>query len=109
MFCPKCKSEYREGYTTCTDCQVPLVETLRQEEDKNPPGTRNEHTDFELIYTTYKFSDVALIKSVFESEGITYFIQGEDLGVAPGGLPARVLVMTEQVEEAKQLLKDYLL
>jgi hypothetical protein len=28
MFCPVCKSEYRQGFTECSDCGVPLVETL---------------------------------------------------------------------------------
>jgi hypothetical protein len=28
MFCPVCKSEYRPGFTECSDCGVPLVETL---------------------------------------------------------------------------------
>lgn len=27
-FCPKCKSEYREGFTMCADCKVPLVASL---------------------------------------------------------------------------------
>lgn len=31
MFCPSCGGEYREGFTTCADCEVPLVESL-------PPG-----------------------------------------------------------------------
>lgn len=28
MWCPKCKSEYRPGFTVCTDCGTPLVEKL---------------------------------------------------------------------------------
>jgi hypothetical protein len=28
MFCPSCGGEYREGFTTCADCEVPLVESL---------------------------------------------------------------------------------
>lgn len=31
MFCPSCGGEYREGFTTCADCEIPLVESL-------PPG-----------------------------------------------------------------------
>lgn len=28
MYCTSCRSEYREGYTECADCKVPLVESL---------------------------------------------------------------------------------
>lgn len=27
-FCPNCRAEYREGFTACKDCHVPLVDTL---------------------------------------------------------------------------------
>ena len=40
-WCPKCKSEYREGITTCVDCKVELVDDLQsvkevEEESTNP-------------------------------------------------------------------------
>ncbi|MEO8196296.1 MAG: hypothetical protein ABI689_06200 [Thermoanaerobaculia bacterium] len=28
MICPNCHAEYREGFTTCADCEIPLVEDL---------------------------------------------------------------------------------
>ena len=30
-FCPKCRIEFREGFTECSDCGVPLVDTLPAE------------------------------------------------------------------------------
>src|SRR5262245_48444800 len=27
MVCPQCNSEYRDGFTTCGTCQVPLIPT----------------------------------------------------------------------------------
>jgi hypothetical protein len=37
MFCPKCKAEYRFGFTHCADCDVDLVESLDAPTDR-PPG-----------------------------------------------------------------------
>lgn len=34
-WCPKCKYEYKEGYTMCADCNVALVDELPSEEDNN--------------------------------------------------------------------------
>ena len=28
LWCPKCKCEYRTGFTTCSDCGCELVEVL---------------------------------------------------------------------------------
>jgi hypothetical protein len=32
MFCPLCTAEYREGFTVCNDCRVPLVQNLNSPE-----------------------------------------------------------------------------
>ncbi|MBR1692731.1 MAG: hypothetical protein IJ711_08160, partial [Lachnospiraceae bacterium] len=29
-WCPICKNEYKEGYTTCADCKVALVDSLEE-------------------------------------------------------------------------------
>jgi hypothetical protein len=35
MFCPKCKAEFREGFTSCADCNVNLVEDLPEFEEES--------------------------------------------------------------------------
>ena len=35
MFCPECKSEYRAGFTHCSDCDVDLVERLPENDNSN--------------------------------------------------------------------------
>jgi len=32
MFCPKCRSEYREGYYRCAVCNIDLVDELSPEQ-----------------------------------------------------------------------------
>lgn len=31
-FCPKCKNEYRKGFTECHECKIPLVDSLEEAE-----------------------------------------------------------------------------
>jgi hypothetical protein len=94
MFCPKCKSEYREGVVVCRDCNVPLV-FERQREPK--PGFVN----YQEILSTNNAADIAIIKSLFDSEGIVYYFLGEHFA-----FPIRLMVNKDQVEEARGLLKD---
>lgn len=35
MFCPVCESEYRQGFTACSDCGAPLVARL-ESDDEDP-------------------------------------------------------------------------
>jgi len=45
-YCPKCKDEFREGFTACNTCEIPLVDQLPPDE---PPGEPEEARDFEMI------------------------------------------------------------
>ena len=102
MFCPKCRSEYREGFYTCADCGVDLVDALLQE-----PEIELEFIDFEEILATYNPADIAFIKSMLEPENITYFFKGEHfLYLRPLADPVRLMVRKDQAEMAKEILAD---
>ena len=100
MFCPKCRAEYREGFHTCSDCNVELVDEL-------PPLPEPEFVDFAEILATYNPADVVFLKSLLESEGIQYFFKGEHfMYMRPLADPVRLMVRQDQVEEAIELIKD---
>ena len=95
MYCPKCKAEYVEGVPVCADCGIALTPELPTE----PPL---EPADYEEIPEVLNAGDVAIIKSLFDSESIDYYIEGE---FSPYGIH-RLMVLKEQMEEAKEILKD---
>jgi hypothetical protein len=100
MFCPECRAEYREGFKVCADCNVNLVDEL-------PPEREPEFFDFKEVLATYNPADVAFLKSLLESEGIQYFFKGENfMYVRPLADPVRLMVRTDQADEAIELLKN---
>ena len=98
MFCPQCRTEYREGFDTCTDCGVSLVSEL-------PPEPAPEYLEFEEILISLSGSDISLIKSLLESEGITYYFRGESsYSFAP---PTRLMVQKDRANEARAILNGF--
>lgn len=99
MFCLKCKSEYNEGIKRCESCNVDLVEKLIEKEHPN-------HTFVEIL-STFNPSDIALIKSILENEGINYYIDGDHFfAYRPCAIAARLMVQDDQVEIVLELIKD---
>lgn len=98
MFCPKCKDEYREGFTQCANCHISLVPELPVEEEY-------KNSDFTEIYITTDKGQIAFIKSILESEDIPYFIDNETLNVFYA-TPSKVMVPKKYIEKAKDILKD---
>jgi len=101
MYCPNCRAEYREGFNVCADCNIDLVDALPEEAAFEP-----EFVDFKEVLTTYNPADVAFLKSILDSEGIQYFFKGENfMYTRPLADPARLMVRSDQAEEAVNLLK----
>lgn len=100
MWCPKCKAEYREGFTMCSRCEVDLVKELPQE-------PKPEYVEFKEVLTTFNPADIAMIQSLLEGEGVNYYIDGENfLNMRPLAIPARLMVQKDHIEDAKNILKD---
>lgn len=105
MFCPKCKAEYRAGFTRCADCGENLVEQLPSEE----PPVRDKHADnAELvqILTTSDMTDVITIKSILDSVGIEYLLRGEQMMYIDPYDPVILYVRQEEAENVMAMLKD---
>lgn len=112
MYCPECRSEYREGFSRCADCEVALVETL-------PPLESIPHPDLHLV-TILEAGDPSLIavaESLLQEEGIPYTKSNEQLqdlfalgrlgaGFNPVVGPIRLQVPEEHAEAALQILED---
>ncbi len=45
MWCPNCKSEYREGFTVCADCGAALVANLREKPAFQPAYLTTTHEE----------------------------------------------------------------
>ena len=73
MVCPECGSEYRDGYTNCADCAVPLVEPQ--------PETDPGEPEAELV-KVFEGGDAAvlpLVESLLNDAKIEFLVKGEVL------------------------------
>ncbi|MFH0913200.1 MAG: DUF2007 domain-containing protein [Candidatus Omnitrophota bacterium] len=74
---------------------------------KNKPDYK-----FVKIYSTPNQGEIAIIKSILDSQGIPYYIKGENFGTLYGpanGLSSMdVMIRDERLEEAGELLKEFI-
>lgn len=101
MYCPNCRSEYREGFTHCSDCDVDLVAAL-------PPDKRSHDVNPVKVYETGDASIIPLVQSLLEDAGIEYevlntarqYVTNSQLGYAEFWVPE------DRAEEARAVLAE---
>ena len=76
MFCPKCKAEYRDGFTQCADCDVELVRRLN---DAAVPSNSPKLPDGpELLWTGTDAGLAAHVESALDSAKISHHQRTRD-------------------------------
>jgi hypothetical protein len=92
MFCPKCGTEYRKGFTTCADCEVPLVSEaplklppvnkpkniFRQLDDKLISFVRGHFPDPTEKKDIKPHSIITVIAIFFSTSSLSPFFWSED-------------------------------
>ena len=111
MFCPKCKAEYREGFSRCADCDIDLVPELSPEPETSPgPKTSVEYIDFVKIITYSSRHEAELAKGFLSVNGINAVVFGDDYGGIQPALSfstgVQLLVKEEDAEKARRKLHD---
>ena len=111
LYCPSCRAEYRPGFTQCADCSVDLVYELPEEQPRENRPFSTDHdpnADLVAVYSTYKPTDVMLIKSLLNAEEIIYNFQGEHFkGSGVFVVPAMLFVTKADAERVTEMLKDH--
>ena len=110
MYCPKCKSEYIEGYTHCKKCDVDLVDELPEE-----PCKREEAPSVEPVKIRYAPNaiDAEMTMDLLRQNGIPCFRQhreaGEYLSISMGFsvFGEDIYVDRKNAQAALDLLNDW--
>jgi len=70
--------------------------------------TSSDFVQYKELLSTYNLADIALIESLLDSGKIIYFMQNDEFNTLTfSPQPVRVMVNTDQIDEAKKLLEDF--
>ena len=105
MHCPRCGCEYRDGFSECADCRVPLLAGTP------PQKTADPALGLVVVLETNDGFQLALVKGLLEDAGIPFFILGQITTLVTdvdGFLKkwVRVQVPRDREAEARELLEE---
>lgn len=99
-FCPKCKSEYREGFDTCSDCNVDLVAELT---DVPADG------ELVVVGTFLAAGEAEMGKIKLGSQGIDSVVMGSITSECVpmfGIAEVRLMTRAEDADRANKILSE---
>jgi hypothetical protein len=110
MYCPQCGVEYRDGFTECSDCRVPLLTGTPPPEPADPSDPT---LGLVVVLETNDRVQLALAQGLLEDAGIPFFALGQIAMLVQDVDPflhkrIRVQVPRDREAEARELLEPLL-
>ena len=103
MICPECETEYREGFTRCSDCDVALVAALAM--PALVPLTVESSPDF--VGALIEALEAAHVPYVIEAGTALRVLDGEEDDLdRPDPWGARIWVTAAKRDEAAEILAN---
>jgi Putative prokaryotic signal transducing protein len=107
MYCPQCGTEFREGFTECSDCHVPLAAGAPP---PDPPSAFDPSLDLVEVLVTQDPIQLAMVKGLLEDAGIPFYLRGRITTLVNDVDPflkkhLPVLVPRDREAEARELLE----
>ena len=101
-WCPKCGAEYRDGFTRCASCDVPLVDRLTDEQSKEANKSETERECDKMVLPEGMSSPIAVYtaKNRLEAESIEEMLRDSQTS------RARQLIEQMQAELAENELSE---
>lgn len=111
-YCPKCRDEYREGFTACADCGEALVERLEDEPTEPPEPVETgsgSHGGWDEVAEAPQIFEAELIAERLREAGIEARVVDQTAHPLPANVSelglVRVLVPLARAAEARRLLE----
>ena len=109
MYCPQCGVEYREGFSECSDCRVPLLPGTGEPEEAE--DTFDPNLELVVVLETDDPIKLAMAKGLLEDAGIPLYVLGQIATLVQGvdGFLhkwVRLQVPRDREAEARELLEQ---
>jgi Putative prokaryotic signal transducing protein len=112
MYCPQCGVEYREGFTECSDCKVPLLAGPLPPEPETPDPF-DPSLGTVVVLESRNAIQLALAKGLLDDSGIPYILLGKITTLVNDvdpflQKPVRILAPSDREAEAREVLESLL-